>query len=291
MHRTWGEGYVEEPFPGQYHRFVDQNLPSVPGTVDTAEYNNAVQEEICNCIEMNGGTLNGGGLNGNPAADRTAGWHQLYDTIFEGGNLTDLAVDGFTFAKLSGTINLTVGGDTWTQSAASLLYSDTSSNQNYMTPERTTISRGAPNQVELTPDDTTWTNNLEMQMTGRGIRYKEGPGDSGFRNGYYRKARYSLTSIPWAAFLDTNGDNTGVYVSYQDYVTDIPDTVPAEAFISAWIQYLDGSNMRIAPATVVFKTSGGFVVVEEMAICVAKNSSSPNPTANLFLEFDASTLS
>lgn len=289
MHRTHGDGYNDE---GGYNRFIDQALPTIPGTVDTAEYNNAVQEEICNVIEMTGGTLNGGGNNGDPAADRAAGWHQLYDTIFQGGHITDAAIDEISFSKVDGIINKTVAPNQWYQSIVTLIYQDTSTGEQLTVDAgEINLARGAPNQTSITPDESIHANDgYEMRLAGRGIRYGDGPGEAGFQTGYYRKALYGLSSIPWAAFLDTNGDNTGIYVSYQDYATDIPDYVPASTFIGAWLQYLDGSNIKIVPATVVFKTSGGFVVVDEISISAGKNSASPNPSANLILEFDAQTL-
>jgi len=293
MHRTFGDGYVEEPAPGQYHRFIDQALPTVPGTVDTAEYNNAVQEEICNVIELNGETLNGGGLNGTPIADRVAGWRQLYDVIFQNGHLDDNAVDSFTFGVMSGgVINITSGDYEWYQSHTQLLYTDDTKQGQYNSYRVNISDTGASeNETTLTIGDLlTRYDNVETSYNGKGIRYKNGPGESGFQSNYYRKASWSLTSIPWAPFLDSNGDNTSIYVSYQDYPTDIPDTMPAGGIIGAWIQYIDGSVYKTVPATVDIKSSGGYIVIDFICICVGKNSAAPNATAKIILEYDATNL-
>lgn len=89
MHRTEGDGYVTE---SGFRRFVDQNLPSTPGTVHPAEWDNAVQEELCYLITAAGLTVAPTAI-----ADRSAGWHQLYDAIFDSeaidtGALADDAV-------------------------------------------------------------------------------------------------------------------------------------------------------------------------------------------------------
>lgn len=78
-HRVEADGAVLE---GGKSRFANQNLPGTPGTVDPAESSNMFQEEICNIVEMTGGTIAA-----SAAADRAAGWHQCYDAIFEGGNI------------------------------------------------------------------------------------------------------------------------------------------------------------------------------------------------------------
>jgi hypothetical protein len=94
-HRTEGAGYVLE---SGKRRFIDQNLPGTPGTVDPAESSNMFQEEICNVIELQGGTVAA-----SAAADRAAGWRQLNDTIFENGNITESALNPETVSRLVGT--------------------------------------------------------------------------------------------------------------------------------------------------------------------------------------------
>lgn len=74
MHRVDSDGYVTE---GGLRRFADQNLPTLAGTLDGAEWNNAVQEEICNAIEASGLTLNT-----DATSDRADGWNQLATAIF-----------------------------------------------------------------------------------------------------------------------------------------------------------------------------------------------------------------
>ncbi len=79
MHRTTADGHVIE---NGKRRFENQDLPLKPGTADTAGYNNAVQEELCNIVELTGGTLAT-----DENTDRNGGWRQVYDAIFKGGNI------------------------------------------------------------------------------------------------------------------------------------------------------------------------------------------------------------
>ena len=95
MHRTEGDYFVIEDGKRRFH---DRALPLYHGTVDTAEYNNAVQEEIANVIEYAGLTLAA-----DAGSDRSAGWHQLRDSIFLSGKIGTAAIaDGaITHAKLA----------------------------------------------------------------------------------------------------------------------------------------------------------------------------------------------
>jgi hypothetical protein len=95
MHRTEGDYFVIEDGKRRFH---DRALPLYHGTVDTAEYNNAVQEEIANVIEHVGFTLAA-----DAGSDRAAGWHQLRDAIFLSGKIGTAAItDGaITHAKLA----------------------------------------------------------------------------------------------------------------------------------------------------------------------------------------------
>lgn len=118
MHRTEGDGYVTE---SGFRRFVDQNLPSTPGTVHPAEWDNAVQEELCYLITAAGLTVAPTAI-----ADRSAGWHQLYDAIFDSealdtgaiadGAITNDKVTSCGFSKL--IYNLGEGGVDVSRSAA-----------------------------------------------------------------------------------------------------------------------------------------------------------------------------
>lgn len=70
MHRTEGPDYVTESGKRRH-----KETP-LPATVVNKFFANALQEEICVTIENTGITLNASG-----AADRTAGWGQLYTAI------------------------------------------------------------------------------------------------------------------------------------------------------------------------------------------------------------------
>ena len=76
MHYTEGEGRVD--IGGGKYEFEDENQPIAPGTVDTAEYNNAVQFEIANAIIRAGIAIETSAAN-----DRANGWQQLATAIFD----------------------------------------------------------------------------------------------------------------------------------------------------------------------------------------------------------------
>jgi hypothetical protein len=94
MHRQTGTGYIEED--GK-RLSIDQNLGlGIPGTVDTAELQNALQEELCSVVENHGGSVH------NTAEDDKAdGWHQVDDTIFHARNIDVDAIDPLAAAKLA----------------------------------------------------------------------------------------------------------------------------------------------------------------------------------------------
>lgn len=85
MHRVDADGYIT--VLGE-RRFVDRSLPTYEGTVDGANWNNAVQEEIATVVEHAGLTLRSTG-----AADESAGWTQLKEAIFDSGKIGDAALD------------------------------------------------------------------------------------------------------------------------------------------------------------------------------------------------------
>lgn len=102
MHRTEGDDYVLE---GSLRRFHDQELPTYNGTVDTAEYNNAVQEELCYIIEATGTIVADGAV-----TDRADGWHQVYDAIFTQGNIDSDSIGSLILDRLvDGELNITRG--------------------------------------------------------------------------------------------------------------------------------------------------------------------------------------
>lgn len=85
MHRTQGNGYVLE---GGLRRSHDRQLPTYVGTVMPSELVNAFQEELANAIERAGLTLNA-----TAAADRTAGWGQLEEALFDSEALGTTALE------------------------------------------------------------------------------------------------------------------------------------------------------------------------------------------------------
>ena len=85
MHRTTGDDYVTiGSLPNQH---IDQSLPGTPGTTLSAEFANALQEEIINVIEEAGITIET-----DPAIDRSNGFIQLKDALFSSQALDTLAI-------------------------------------------------------------------------------------------------------------------------------------------------------------------------------------------------------
>lgn len=79
MHRTEGEDYAPNGNGSGKPGYQPASPPTQPATRLPAEAMNAIQEEIANVIELAGGSLASSAAN-----DRTAGWRQLYDAIFNG---------------------------------------------------------------------------------------------------------------------------------------------------------------------------------------------------------------
>lgn len=149
MHRVDSDGYI---IVSGKRRYIDQNLPGTPGTVDSSYWSNAIQEEIAGLIEYAGLTLAASG-----AADEAAGWQQLRQAIFSSGKIDsaalaqpciydihihnnavkNIAINDVSVAKLTAgiasnekiDINATIGADnfTWTQGLERLLYNRNSS--------------------------------------------------------------------------------------------------------------------------------------------------------------------
>jgi hypothetical protein len=291
MHRTFGDGFVEEPGPGQYHRFIDQNLPTYDGTVDTAEYNNAVQEEICNVITGAGLTLNGGGLNGDPAADRAAGWSQLYEAIFQAGHITDAAIDGITFSKLSGQIDLTDSGKNWVQDTDGLIYTQSTAHSS-ITPQKLETGETGIGLFQLKADEGLYfeSGSIHLRADGRGIRYPDGPGnETAFESMKFRRSSWVIPgTVTWVPI----GSSTVLYTtSGLNYDTDIPVSVPLAGIRAAWIATDNGITVEVLPASVSMREVGGSGFYRVLWISVlASDASAPGTTVTLTIEYDASTL-
>lgn len=229
MHRTEGDNYVIEDTDKR--RFIDRNLAAlptpIPGTTDPAEWSNAVQEEIANVIEEFGT------LNASASADRTSGWTQLLDTIFNDGNITSAAIDEVSAGKLSlGEINITNGTHTWIQDEERLRYIDTTDNSSTdFSPDGlwaattpvgsgldTAILRADSGLYAAETDDATGIADVATTQYGaRGIKYTKRFGDLGGvgEEAVYRRESYSVSSPTWSSV-------TGGYAAPVAVDTGIP---------------------------------------------------------------------
>ena len=293
MHRIedWDGDTVTE---SGHNRFKDRALPTYPGTVDKAEFNNAVMEELCYIVENYGGDCDI-----TPSADRTAGWHAVHDAIFSDGNITSDAIDNISVAKLSiGTLSIAAGTYTWEQAYGGLIYRNDISGTFYrytnVSNEGIHIDRvngDVDDDVYLTIDgleckidNSSGTATLFQTVYGpRGITYSKGPGNvSAFESANVRKAVFDLASASWT--LDTGN----IYFYGADLgSTGIPDTAEVySAFVK--VSYGSGGYTRLHPADVRPSSNGGYLELLGIRI-VTPNI--PDDGCQLIIEYDASSVS
>lgn len=265
MHRTEGDGRVEEA-PGIF-RFHDQALPTYIGTVDTAEFNNAVQEELCNVI-----TMVGGAVASSAAVDRAAGWHQLYDAIFLGGHINDNAVDSLSFARIAPPLNWIDGKDEVTLDAGGLIFDGLGGDTFDATAGALYLNTSAQ----------------EMNISGRGINYAAGYGNvAEFKTAYFRKVAYAVTGAAWAPI---GSSDISCWQCSTDIITDLPVAqVPLTGIIGAWIHYDNSITTYPTPAQPAIRELGGsgFWQVTWMNVL---STAEPPSEFTLILEFDAKNL-
>lgn len=224
MHRTEGQGYVSE---GSFRRFIDRDSGAgITGTVDTAEYNNAVQEELCYTIES---VLGAAACSQSASADRSAGWHQLYDAIFDSAALTNAAISDLSVSKLTaGTIDIGSAnpGYNWHQTGSSLQYdfvNGTAYNRGIF---GTTVNLSNGDTADsfdeyctLTPvgatfsqDDATGTELVKTVYNARGVRYEVGPGSNAdFKASSIRSAAIGPIAGTWSEGSGTEWTSGSTY--------------------------------------------------------------------------------
>lgn len=293
MHRIedWDGDTVTE---SGHNRFKDRALPTYPGTVDKAEFNNAVMEELCYIVENYGGDCDI-----TPSADRTAGWHAVHDAIFSDGNITSDAIDNISVAKLSiGTLSIAAGTYTWEQAYGGLIYKQDVSATIY---QHTTFDNEGIHidQKNGDPEDDVYLTigglNCKIENSGgtatllqtaygpRGITYAKGPGNvSAFASANVRKAVFDLSSAAWTL------DAGNVYYYGADLDSSgIPDT--AEVYSAfAKVSYGSGGYYRLHPADVRISASGGYLELISIRIV---STAAPDNGCQLIIEYDANSVS
>lgn len=290
MHRTEGDGYLDE---GGLRRFVDQDVPTYDGTVDTAEYNNAVQEELCNIVELCGGTLNGGGPNGTAAGDRAAGWRQVYDAIFQDGNIDDNAIDELTFGVIAPPIAYVDGSEEWHQDTTSLQYIDgdyqmTLGDTDILFEDTTDSSNQAGVHRTLGP----WAraDDFITRYHGKGIHYTNGPGNSAsFPAAKVRLAAWDITGITWVEI----GSGLGIYyASGLNFLTDLPIAVPLSGIYRATFRIDNAITVEPMPCVPAMRevAASGFYTVIWMKVLISSSGSPPPTEGTLIIEYDANNL-
>lgn len=272
MHRTEGDGFVVE---GGNNRFKDQALPTYPGTVDTAEYNNAVQEEICNLIELLGGTVEA-----DAATDRANGWRQLYDLLLDDENITDAAMSDFDLEKGFGNIETTFG-----------LYSLLA------VPGEVTLHYEAVGADDITIFLSTNPSSpgigINDEATGcitklvKGIEFDGGPGESAYENIQYRKAgfRFDLgfsTIVSNGATVGWDWDGVGTHD------TDIPFSAFIVGAVLLECNAGGTPDGRVTPVHLDTVNAGGFHRIDD--VIAAGIQTGPSGTNVLLIEYDATSL-
>jgi hypothetical protein len=228
---------------------------------------NAIQEELCNLIELNGGTLN-------YEADDEAGSgrRQIYDMIYSGGMITDDAIDELTFDIMSGgSINISSGDYTWLQTTSFLNYSDSGEDaEAFLYPSRVSLQHyGA-----------------QTRVSGRGIRFPNGPGDdSDFKDAYVRKAFYSSVSLSgtaWSEFVS----GSGVWMWNGSFTTEIPFTT---RIYGMNVMYNDGSYWYSCSPVCDWDDDGGYWRANSIRISNGMTGITVTDM-DLMIEYDASYL-
>lgn len=290
MHRTEGDGYLDE---GGLRRFVDQNLPTYFGTVDTGEYNNAIQEELCNIVELCGGTLNGGGANGTAAGDRTAGWRQVYDAIFQDGNIDDNAIDELTFGVIAPPIAYVNGSEEWHQDTDSLQYID-STDQMLLDADSILFENTGDSSIQAGVGRTTgpWATSDDVTTLyhGKGVWYTNGPGNtSTFPLAKIRKSAWDISGITWAEL----GSGLGIFTtSGLNFLTDLPIAIPLDAIYSATFRIDNGVTVQPMPCSPAMRevAASGFYTVIWLKVLTSDAGGPPPTEGTLIVEYDAQWL-
>ncbi len=279
MHRTEGDGYVTE---SGKRRFKDRNLPTYIGTVDTAEYNNAVQEELCNLIVALGGTVEP-----DAATDRTNAWEQIATLLLASAKITDAAMSDFDLAKGFGDILTTDGG-------ALYIFSATPNEAGvYSTGVAAKVTTYLSANPASNPGLYVYDDNASLaSQVYKGVKFAGGPGESAYDNIQYRKAAFRFDLGFTALYAVPATPDTIVAWNWNgggSYDTDIPFTVP---LIGATLLECDGSGTlegRVTPIHINTVDNGaGFHRISEAVVSGVQTG--PSGTNVLLLEFDATLL-
>lgn len=283
MHRVTDDRNYQDPPASGIRRYINQNLPSEAGTKVQGCDLNAIQEELCNIITLNGGTVVGDGDANRATAcadDKTAGWRQLYDTIFESGNIGDDAItdDSLSLTKLTFPAVRSDSGDSISIDVDTLTMSGTGGDSGVLTPNSLLMTHllGAT-----------------CLMTGRGLRYNNGPGDNAFKSMNLRKAGFDVdetaTPITWTS---VGSGSTGIWSAGSFAVlTDIPQDCGVRGVVGAWVQSTGtAAGDYICPATVTVEWSGGYLRLSSLSVHSGYPVLDPGDEFRLIVEFDATAL-
>lgn len=280
MHYTEGNGRIE-PTPGKYE-FVDQALPTYAGTVDTAEFNNAVMYEILNVLDYAGVTPEA-----SAAADRSAGWVQLKEAIFESSAITSDAIDEVSITKLSqGIAQITSTVDTSTRLTIS------SNNPRLMVQHTVNgdlaaliANAGGVGISQLEAKDRSGTTyQLETHVAGDGITYTGTHPGSDVPKSY--EAVFDASGTAWTV----SASGAEIYTNVNNVTfTGIPYPSPNRNIVyKAWLR---GNNAGsggqfIFPMFMSLVNNSGTL---EMTSAVILSNTNPNTLSDLeiVLTFDA----
>jgi hypothetical protein len=278
MHRTDAPDYIVED--GK-RRWADQQAGVHPGTVDGAEYNNAVQEELANLIELVGNTLNASSV-----ADRAAGWRQVYDAIFQSshmntaglandavttpkivnGAVTDAKIAALDLAKAFGAIDIdgTLGDYQayWQQAVADTFYLNAQNSDGR-------FFEFSPTGLQFFSNNPAHSDNLfewegqeltlrfagkETSFSGYGVQYD----DAGF---WHKGKTIAATGISWAV------ENGHHWATGDDIDTGIAHTPGnARPLFQSFIRWQSGSTSHCVPADVELDGSGSTLIIASIRL-------------------------
>lgn|SRR4030042_756239 len=296
MHRVDSDGYVLE---SGKRRFQDKSdVPPITGTLDAAEAMNALQEEIANCIELEGGTLASTAI-----ADRTAEWRQLHDIIFDSGRLDDNSIGSLSFSKLSGEIDITLSDNTWSQNESILQYGKTSTTQNaIIQPTQISVNNTTSGDYLRLTENTLEVKDTGFitKLSGKGINFANGGGTNLIKNADIRW--HSIDSTDFYAEEAPVG--SGIYVFAMDatenFNTEIPSSIGLGKIFSVFLVFVDALNTNCAPVSTRFISitppSGPptwhiqNTTISTFLWLPSHNASLPD-SATLVISYDASSLS
>ena len=127
-------------------------------------------------------------------------------------------------------------------------------------------------------------NSIELELSGRGIRYKNGPGEATHKAYYIREAGFTYTA--GGAWADPSG--AGIWKQLIDFATDIPFSAKVTGATVIWS---DAGQEYASAAYVNTKDTGNSLhTIDELTICTGQTGVSPTTTFTVVFRYNGSGL-